>query len=135
MSNQNREIGDRIRTLRESKKGLNGRKMTQKELGRLIGIEDTHVSKWETGKHRPERSHLVKLANVLGVTVEYIVQGKEQISYVDEPTVDYIANQTSALRNTLSTRNKQDLSDDDIINMLEVAESMIRSAKELLKKG
>jgi len=60
----------RFRELRE-KQGL-----TQKEIGKRLGISDSAVNNYESGKRHPEYPMLVKIANFFGVSTDYLV-GKE----------------------------------------------------------
>lgn len=39
--------------------------LTQKELGQLLGVCDTNVSRWESGKNRPRKEYLQKLAEFI----------------------------------------------------------------------
>ncbi len=48
-----------------NKKGL-----TQKELGKLLGVSDKAVSKWETGEAMPRTAKLVLITDLFGVTME-----------------------------------------------------------------
>lgn len=54
-------------TLREMRKA---RGMTQLELARLMGAEQTTVSYWESGKNAPVRKRWGQLAAALGVSLE-----------------------------------------------------------------
>lgn len=62
--------GNLIRTLRE-RKGL-----TQQELGRLIGVTDKTVSKWENDRGLPDISLLQPLSHVLNISVQDILSGE-----------------------------------------------------------
>ena len=59
-------------------------KLTQFQLGRLIGVSDKAVSKWENGSAKPSVESCTKLAQVLGVTVDEILRGGNNDSPVDE---------------------------------------------------
>lgn len=60
--------GDRIRQLRKE------RKMTQEELGKVIGVQKAAIQKYEKGTvQNIKRASLIKLAEVLGTTPEYIL--------------------------------------------------------------
>ena len=50
-----------------NKKGL-----TQKELGKLLGVSDKAVSKWETGEAMPRTAKLVLITDFFGVTMEQL---------------------------------------------------------------
>lgn len=46
------------------------RKLSQKDLGKRLGITDRAISKWEQGLSTPSSRHLLELAKVFGVSVE-----------------------------------------------------------------
>lgn len=57
-------FGIYLRTLREEK-GL-----SQFQLGKLVGVTDKAVSKWENGYAKPKNYTVMKLSEVLSVSVE-----------------------------------------------------------------
>lgn len=60
--------GDRIRQLRRE------HKMTQEDLGKIIGVQKAAIQKYEKGTVKNiKRASLIKLAEVLGTTPEYII--------------------------------------------------------------
>lgn len=65
-------IGDRIKQKRR-KLGL-----TQAELGEKLNITDRAVSKWEQGEGDPNLSIIPDIAKVLGVSLDYLLLGKEE---------------------------------------------------------
>ncbi|NLZ54316.1 MAG: helix-turn-helix domain-containing protein [Thermoanaerobacteraceae bacterium] len=60
-------IAKRIREMRE-KIGLN-----QEELAALVGVSKNTVWNWENGKREPRSTEINKLAEVLGVSVSYLM--------------------------------------------------------------
>lgn len=58
---------NRIAELRE-KHGL-----TQKKLGQKLAVGQTTVSAWEKGKNEPSGKKLIEMAQMFGVTVEYLL--------------------------------------------------------------
>ena len=62
--------GSSIRELRENKK------LTQKQLGDLIGVSDKAVSKWETEKGLPDITLIEPLSAALGVSVAELFSGE-----------------------------------------------------------
>ena len=58
---------NQIRSARKAK-GL-----TMKELGQLIGVSESAISMYETFKREPDNATLVKIANILGVSVDYLL--------------------------------------------------------------
>lgn len=62
----------RIRNLRK-KKGI-----TMKELGRLVDLSESTISVYERGKHAPDLETLIRLADIFGVSVDYLLDRKEE---------------------------------------------------------
>ena len=63
-------IGQRIRKRREV---LN---ITQQELAQALGVTPQHISVVEQNKRVPSLTFLAKLAEQLGVSIDYLVSGK-----------------------------------------------------------
>ncbi len=63
-------IGQRIRKRREA---LN---ITQRELAQALGVTPQHISAVEQNKRVPSLTFLAKLAEKLGVSIDYLVYGK-----------------------------------------------------------
>ncbi len=51
-------------------------KMTQKELGDKLFVSDKTISKWECGKGLPDVSLLIPLADLFGISVRELMDGK-----------------------------------------------------------
>jgi transcriptional regulator with XRE-family HTH domain len=66
-------IGDRVRKRRKHLK------VTQQELARALGVTPQHISAIEQDKREPSLDSLAKLAEELGVTLDYVVTGKEGV--------------------------------------------------------
>ena len=64
-------IGDRIKK-RRKELGL-----TQAELGEKLQVTDRAVSKWEQNEGNPDMSIIASLADILGVSLDYLIMGKE----------------------------------------------------------
>ena len=47
--------------------------MTQRELGDKLGISGAAVAPWETGGKRPTVDNLERMADIFGVSVDYIL--------------------------------------------------------------
>lgn len=56
---------------------------TQKELARVLNVKPATISAWEVGRNEPSISMLKQIADVLGVTFEYLAG-------VKEPTADSV---------------------------------------------
>src|SRR5260370_18876607 len=64
-----RAIGARLRDLREE------RGWTQRELDSRLGILQSKLSKYESGTHQPSLHTLVRMANLFGVSTDYLLTG------------------------------------------------------------
>ena len=65
-------IGKRICALRKAKG------MKQEELAQRLDISGQAVSKWENGQTCPDVSLLPRLAEILGVTTDYLLTGEQE---------------------------------------------------------
>lgn len=65
-------IGERIRNTRKAKH------LTQKQLGELTGIAEPTIRRYELGKLNPKYETIVKIAEALNVTPEFLM-GKEDL--------------------------------------------------------
>ncbi|MBQ3265899.1 MAG: helix-turn-helix transcriptional regulator [Ruminococcus sp.] len=54
-------------------------KLSQKELGSLVGLSESTISLYETGKREPDLATLKKLANYLNVTVDELLGAEQSI--------------------------------------------------------
>lgn len=66
----NKSIGKTIRTLRKEKC------MTQKELANMLSVTDKAVSKWERDVACPDTLIIPQLAEILGISVEELLNAK-----------------------------------------------------------
>ena len=66
-------LGERIKERRQALK------ITQQELAQSLGMTPQHISAIEQGKWAPSLTLLPKLAEELGVSIDYLVSGKEGI--------------------------------------------------------
>jgi transcriptional regulator with XRE-family HTH domain len=64
-------FGQRIRLKREALK------LTQEQLAKASGLTSQYISIIEQDKRSPSLSSLAKLADELGVSIDYLVTGKE----------------------------------------------------------
>ncbi|HFI0350854.1 TPA: helix-turn-helix domain-containing protein [Streptococcus suis] len=66
-----KQLAQQIRVLRTSKN------LSQDELAEKLYISRQAVSKWENGEATPDIDKLVQLAEIFGVSLDYLVLGKE----------------------------------------------------------
>nr|WP_309099101.1 helix-turn-helix domain-containing protein [Fredinandcohnia onubensis] len=72
-------LGERIKKKRKDLK------LTQKELAKLLGIDHTTISKWESNIYEPDTDTLQRLADIFDTTIDYLI-GRSDINdrnYVD----------------------------------------------------
>ena len=62
---------NRIRQLRKQ------RGLSAKQLGAIIGVSESAIYQYETGKRQPCIDIIVKICDYFGITVDYLVNGKE----------------------------------------------------------
>ncbi|QCO32046.1 XRE family transcriptional regulator [Leptospira interrogans] len=67
--NQKDQFPERLRQLRVTKK------MSQEELGKLTDLNYNHIGRYERGDSRPSADKLKALAEALGVTTDYLLDG------------------------------------------------------------
>ncbi|HFI0635980.1 TPA: helix-turn-helix domain-containing protein, partial [Streptococcus suis] len=65
------QLAQQIRVLRTAKN------LSQDELAEKLYISRQAVSKWENGEATPDIDKLVQLAEIFGVSLDYLVLGKE----------------------------------------------------------
>lgn len=53
-------------------------RMTMKELGQIVGVSESTISLYETGKREPDNRTLVLIATALGVTTDFLLGLKEE---------------------------------------------------------
>ena len=66
------KFGTKIYNLRK------GKGLSQSELGKLIGVTNKAVSKWETGEAKPAINQLLKLSKIFNVSIDEIIEETEQ---------------------------------------------------------
>ena len=74
----NKTLGNRIAELRKEKE------LTQEELAKQLGISSQAVSKWEKDISCPDIMILPTLAKIFGVSIETLLTGEAETTYVPE---------------------------------------------------
>jgi transcriptional regulator with XRE-family HTH domain len=67
-------VGDRIREIREAKK------LTQDQLAEKAAISKGFLSEVENGKRNVSSEYLLRIANSLGASVDYLLRGAADLS-------------------------------------------------------
>jgi len=113
-------IGDRIRKIRE-KKG-----MTQEKLAEVSEISKGFLSDVENNKRNMGSQKLLKIANVLGASVEYLLRG--EIIKVVETEQIVIPNELSRAAEDLN------LSYSDTLDLLNAYKSVVARRADKFRK-
>ncbi len=72
-------IGQTIKDLRRSKK------LSQTDFAKIVGVSQTTVTAWETGKAEPSSSAITRIADYFDVSTDYLL-GRPEKSNNDENT-------------------------------------------------
>ena len=64
-------FGERLKTLRESKN------LTQKELGKILGLEQSTISNYEIDTRFKNGDRLIKIADFFGVSIDYLLRDND----------------------------------------------------------
>jgi transcriptional regulator with XRE-family HTH domain len=74
--------GENIKNMRR-KKGL-----TQEELGRLLGVKKSSISRWESGDRKVKLTTMRNIAGALNVPLEWLVNGLDPSGHLVDPPGD-----------------------------------------------
>ena len=75
------ELGARLKELRENKN------LSQKELGKLVGVSHNSISLYESGDRQPSIDLIVRFAALYKVSTDYIL-GLTRIKSIDTSRLD-----------------------------------------------
>ena len=111
------KLGENIKRLRKKKN------WSQTDLAEKIGTHLSHVNRIETGKYRPSLPVLIKLADVLEVSLDMLVNGGEEENIKEVKIEDKNLAQRLKLMESLEMEDKQAL--------IRVIDSMLTKSKIL----
>ena len=86
-------IGEKIKNLRKN------RRLTQEELGKLINTDGNTVSRWERDRLGVGSAYVAKLADALGTTTDYLLNGEPPAQ--NEPPKNNIPINNAPVENNL----------------------------------
>lgn len=95
---------NRIREVRKAKK------LSQTELAEMLHVHQTAVSQWENGKTEPDMDNLCRIADIFGVTVDYLLGVDTQSKTIDEQLSEIDFALSGEIRD-LNDEEKQDVLD------------------------
>lgn len=117
------DTGDIIKKLRKE------HKLTQEDLGAIIGVQKSAIAKYENGRvENLKRSTIEKLANYFNVSPSYILGIQEGVD-VDLPTPE--VTRTINIYEPLSCGSGLFV-DDNLVTTMSVPESMLPKGKKVL---
>lgn len=78
---------------------LEERGITAYRVAKDTGITTATLTSWKQGKYRPKREKLQKIADYFGVSIDYLMTGKDadsepQLTHRDEKDIEKILDQT-----------------------------------------
>lgn len=109
-------IGSRIKQLRQENN------LTQKELAEKLSIGLTTISNYETGYSIPDVQMLLKIANIFGVSIDYLAGKTDQRNPSTDPLLDGFPEGVQILR-----RANRELTPEAKARMIEIANIFIDS--------
>ena len=100
--------------------------LTMKELGAIVGVSESTISLYETGKREPDYEMLNKFADYFGVTVDYIL-GRDPIN-AERPALQNERDPKDAF--TYAMQNEcRDLTDEDKALLISMAKQLSSARK------
>ena len=69
-----KRLGEKLSTLRKRQK------LTQTQLGHMLGVDHTHVGKIERGERTPSLEILIKFAQIFKVTSDQLIMDDQEIA-------------------------------------------------------
>lgn len=116
-----KKIGKRIREARISSG------FSQEDLGDAVNVTRSSVSLWEKGRSMPEETNLKTMAQVLGVTEDYLLLGKGRLPVRKElPDTGYRRDMIMRMQRLVMTGKFDDL-------IIPRAQQLIDAGDERLK--
>ncbi len=91
--------------------------ITQTELSKRLGFSSQAVSKWYTGKAEPDCNTLKTIANIFGVSIDYLLGNEEETIKIENRERERIALKNALVRTGFMMQN-EDLTDELLDNVL-----------------
>lgn len=91
-------LGPRLRVARE-RAGL-----SKQELAQSVGVEVSSIDAWESDQREPRANRLIMLSGLLGVSVSWLLEGREnkRMESAVDPTLAAIQGEIDRLQSLLS---------------------------------
>lgn len=94
----NNPLGETIRQIR-IKKGL-----SQQQLAKMIHVDRTTITSWETGRRLPDADMLSKISDSLGIDVSYLITAS--MNQTNSPNVIIVDDESIILTGSISVLKK-----------------------------
>ncbi len=110
---------------------LRERGVTAYKVAKDTGIGTATLSNWKNGKYTPKQDKMQKLADYFGVSIDYLMTGKDSTPEETHIDLDYAKNETERKLLVLC-RKANDVSEEereDIINLFENTIDLYLKAK------
>lgn len=112
-------FGERLRHLR------NERNLHQSELGEILDLSPSAIGSYERNLREPSYAHLVKMADLFGVSIDYLLCRTDERLTVS----DYIKQDSVPLKTLLQdfdiTLEEQTLTEQDKLRIFDVAFALL----------
>ena len=113
--------------------------LTDYQVCKETGIRSSTISEMKTGKHKPSIATIHRLADFFGVSVDYLMTGKDTEKLSDSGTPYYFTDETAAAAQKLyeskELRMLFDAAQGARPQDLEMAAEMLRRFKETNRDG
>lgn len=68
--------------------------MLQSDIAKKINVSTSAIGMWEQGRRQPDNESIRKIANIFGVSTDYLLDNDEDSKIIDENIIDPELNQT-----------------------------------------
>lgn len=101
---------------------LDEKGLKNSDIARLTGISNMTLSDWKRGKSKPKADKMKKIADVLNVSVDYLINGTEIILEVDTDFLAELSRNTRLLEYAKRIYNLSRDNQETIFNNIEFLE-------------
>ncbi len=119
-------IGSRIKNLRKEYK------LTQQELGDIVGLHGTNIGRIENGSVLPDAGVILKISTHFNVSCDFLISGKQELS-IPIKDIEEVQNGTYAPDSSADVTEKL-ISPNDITKATNEKEELLIQAFRLLSE-
>lgn len=85
--------------------------LTQKDMANTFGTSQPSYQQWESGKRKPSKDSLEKLANFFNVSTDYLLGNSDYKTTLDQDIEEAIQRSVAYQGNPISDKDKQAITD------------------------